>query len=182
MWWDDQNLDKPRRDQSGKRWNVRVWHDVVRIDGNLVHVARVFFWDDKRETTGVRLFEPGDNTHVTNLRAFIEKLVASPKIRSNVPQGVALSAGAALFGGTAPSTRKPQTDDPLSSAVTLPSFSGSAKSLRSNPTLVRWIPPHRIISVSRLHLANASGPCGGRARLALVADSTAASALTRPNP
>lgn len=78
VWWDLQNLDKPHRDKSGKRWNFRVWHDVV----NGRHVARVFFWDDERKTCGVRLFHPDDDTHVTKLHAFIKKVVASKAIRS----------------------------------------------------------------------------------------------------
>src|SRR5687768_8430307 len=81
-WWDYQNLNKPRRDKAGKRWNFRVWHDVVEIDGKGVHVARVFFWDDEHQVTGVRIFGSKDDTHITALRSFIEKLVASPKLRS----------------------------------------------------------------------------------------------------
>ena len=82
MWWDAQNLNSPRRDRSGKQWNIRVWHDVVNTNGGPRHVARVFFWDDTREGTGVRLFGPDSRTHVSVLRAFIEKLVADPKTRS----------------------------------------------------------------------------------------------------
>lgn len=78
MWWDHQNLEKPRRDKSGKRWNFRVWHNVI---GGRQKV-RVFFWDDKRDFCGVRVFRPGDDTHVTALHDFIEKLVASPAIRA----------------------------------------------------------------------------------------------------
>lgn len=82
MWWDDQNLNKPRRDSSGKRWNCRVWHEVARLNnGNTRHVARVFFWDDAREFTGVRIFHPTDDTHVSALRDFIRKLVADPSLR-----------------------------------------------------------------------------------------------------
>ena len=66
MWWDQQNLDKPRRDSDGVRWNVRVWHDVVKNK----HVARVFFWNDERDVCGVRIFGPDERTHVTALHAF----------------------------------------------------------------------------------------------------------------
>lgn len=75
MWWDHQNLDKPRRDKNGKRWNFRVWHEVE----SLRHVARVFFWDDGKEFCGVRIL--GDVTHITALHDFIEKLVADPALR-----------------------------------------------------------------------------------------------------
>ena len=52
MWWNHQNLDKPRKDKSGKRWNFRVWHEVL----NGRHVECVFFWDDEKESCGaVRL-------------------------------------------------------------------------------------------------------------------------------
>ncbi len=77
MWWDYQNLDKPRRDKSGKRWNIRVWHDVIQNR----HVARIFFWDDNCDVCGVRIFGPGDDTHVSALHDFIEKLVSNPALR-----------------------------------------------------------------------------------------------------
>jgi hypothetical protein len=77
MWWDHQNLDKPRRDSDGVRWNVRVWHDVVKNK----HVARVFFWNDERDVCGVRIFGPDERTHVTALHAFIEKLISSSDLR-----------------------------------------------------------------------------------------------------
>jgi hypothetical protein len=77
MWWDHQNLDKSRRDKSGKRWNFRVWHDV--IDGR--HRARVFFWDDPKVFCGVRVFAKEDDTHITSLRDFIEKLLAKTALR-----------------------------------------------------------------------------------------------------
>ena len=77
MWWDDQNLDKPRRNKSGEIWNIRVWHDVVQNR----RVVRVFFWNDERDVCGVRIFRPEDNTHVTALHDFIEKLVSSSALR-----------------------------------------------------------------------------------------------------
>ena len=77
MWWDHQNLDKPRRDNNGVRWNVRVWHDVVENK----HVARVFFWNDERAVCGVRIFGPNERTHVKVLHAFIEKLISSSDVR-----------------------------------------------------------------------------------------------------
>ena len=81
MWWDDQNLNTPRRDESGKRWHCRVWHEIVHVNGNVHHAARVFFWDDEEQFTGVRIFRPGDNTHVTALRDFIRKLMADSQLR-----------------------------------------------------------------------------------------------------
>lgn len=39
MWLDEQNLAEPGIDRDGKRWHLRVCHDVVA----LTHVARVFF-------------------------------------------------------------------------------------------------------------------------------------------
>jgi hypothetical protein len=75
MWWDGQNLDKPRMDVTGKRWNFRVWHGV--IEGR--HIERVFFWDDSRESCGVVLLSP--SLHVSRLRMLIQKLVADPALR-----------------------------------------------------------------------------------------------------
>ena len=76
MWWDHQNLNKPRKDTSGKRWNFRVWHDVLQK----CHVERVFFWDDKREFCGVVLVSP--SLHVSDLHGLIEKLLADPTLRA----------------------------------------------------------------------------------------------------
>ena len=77
MWWDYQNLNKPRRDKSGKRLNFRVWHEVVELH----HRVRVFFWDDQKGCCGVRIFRVGDDTHITALHCFIEKLTASATLR-----------------------------------------------------------------------------------------------------
>jgi hypothetical protein len=75
MWWDHQNLNKPRRDKQGTRWNFRVWHDVV----NNRHVERIFFWDDAKESCGVVM--PKESIHVSKLRQLIEKLVSDPLFR-----------------------------------------------------------------------------------------------------
>ena len=74
MWWENQNLNATRRDKAGVRWNFRVWHDVV--DG--IHVERMFFWNESRDSTGVAEFAPG--VHVKQLHGFIEKLVANPML------------------------------------------------------------------------------------------------------
>jgi hypothetical protein len=76
MWWDHQNLDKPRRDKTGKRWNFRVWHEV-NASG---HHERVFFWDDKQEYCGIVLISPG--IHVSKLHRLIDRLVADPALRA----------------------------------------------------------------------------------------------------
>lgn len=75
MWWNQQNLSTPRRDAAEARWHFRVWHDVI----NGRHKERVFFWDDRREFTGVVLLR--DSLHVTRLHDLIEKLVADPDMR-----------------------------------------------------------------------------------------------------
>ena len=75
MWWDTQNLNKPRKDKSGQRWNFRVWHD--HLDGE--YSQCVFFWNDNRESCGVVRFSPG--VHASRLHRIIEKLVADPAMR-----------------------------------------------------------------------------------------------------
>ena len=75
MWRDYQNLNKPRIDVTGKRWNFRVWHDV--IDGR--HIERLFYWDDTREYTGVVLLSPA--LHVSRLHTLIQKLVSDSEMR-----------------------------------------------------------------------------------------------------
>jgi len=81
MWWDNQNLNKPRTDKSGTKWNFRVWHEVLTLQ-RLQHVARVFFWDENHNSTGVVLLGPDANTHVRVLHNVIGKLVADSKFRA----------------------------------------------------------------------------------------------------
>jgi hypothetical protein len=75
VWWDYQNLNKPRKDKTGKRWNFRVWTHVSPVR----HVERVFFWDDKREFCGVVFVSPA--IHVSALHRLIQDLVADPALR-----------------------------------------------------------------------------------------------------
>jgi hypothetical protein len=77
MWWDHQNLNRPRIDKTGKRWNFRVWHDSLPIG----HAERIFFWDDRKEHCGVILLPPGSSLHVSRLHTLINKLVANPDLR-----------------------------------------------------------------------------------------------------
>lgn len=72
MWWNNQNLDSPRKLADGRSLQFRVWHDVVESQ----HVARIFFWDDHREETGVVFLRPGARTDVSAVRSFIQKLAA----------------------------------------------------------------------------------------------------------
>jgi len=77
MWWDAQNLNKARVDRSGKQWHFSVWHDVVDLE----HVARVFFWNDARDVTGVFIFPRSARTGVSAIRNVIQKLTSDPAFR-----------------------------------------------------------------------------------------------------
>jgi hypothetical protein len=76
MWWEHHKLDEARTDTRGTKWHFRVWRDVGK------HVARVFFWNDERDFTGIVLFPPGARTNFSALHGLIEKLVADPKLRA----------------------------------------------------------------------------------------------------
>jgi hypothetical protein len=80
MWWDGQNLSKPRTDKRGTKWSFRVWHEVVALQGP-EHVARVFFWDESQDRTGVVLLGPEASTHVRSIHNVIDKLVANSEFR-----------------------------------------------------------------------------------------------------
>ena len=94
MWWDRQNLNKARTDKTGTNWNFRVWHEALSFEGprdlppqyytlkGMQHVARVFFWDDKRRSTGVVLLGPNATTDVRALHSLIHKLASDPKLRT----------------------------------------------------------------------------------------------------
>jgi hypothetical protein len=84
MWWRSQHLSESRKDSGGRKWNFRVWHDVV--DGKAVE--RVFFWDDLRTETGAIEFVGDQTLHVTRLRQLIEKLVKQPKFRAKHRRGL----------------------------------------------------------------------------------------------
>jgi len=81
MWWDTQNLNAPRLDRRGKRWNFRVWHDAFTI-GRTVSAVRVFYWDDGRNSTGVVLLGPDTSHHVRDVHALIQKLTSSDLLRA----------------------------------------------------------------------------------------------------
>jgi hypothetical protein len=81
MWWDYQNLNRARTDKSGTKWNFRVWHEVFTAQ-RVQSVARIFFWNEKRDSTGVVLLGPEANQHVRDLHNLIEKLVSSPGLRA----------------------------------------------------------------------------------------------------
>jgi hypothetical protein len=76
MWWEHQKLDKARTDTAGTKWHFRVWRDVGK------NVARVFFWNDERDSTGVVLLPSETRTDVSALGSLIEKLAADPKLRA----------------------------------------------------------------------------------------------------
>jgi hypothetical protein len=78
MWWDHHNSGKARKDPKGAQWNFPVWHDVV----NRKRVARVFFWNDERDSTGIVLFPPGARINFPALHSLIGKLVADLKLRT----------------------------------------------------------------------------------------------------
>ena len=78
MWWDHQNLDRPRLDKSAKRWNFRVWHDIGEPGR---YAQRVFFWDDDRAFCGVVLLLNDGALNISRLHDLIEKLVADPEMR-----------------------------------------------------------------------------------------------------
>ena len=78
---DSQNLDAPRRDKSGRRWNFRVWNEVFTV-GKSLSVARVFIWDEDRKSTGVVLLGPDVKKHVRDLHGLIDKLLASEQLRA----------------------------------------------------------------------------------------------------
>ena len=81
MWWDSQNLDQSRTSKSGEKWHFRVWHDVFTLQRTL-SVARIFFWNEKRDSAGVVLLGPDANQHVRDIHSLIEKLVADPQLRA----------------------------------------------------------------------------------------------------
>jgi hypothetical protein len=82
MWWDHQNLNKPRIDKSGNKWNFRVWGDSwTDNNGVVLSAQRIFFWNDKKNFCGVVLLPPGSAVHVSRLHRMIDKLVADATLR-----------------------------------------------------------------------------------------------------
>jgi hypothetical protein len=77
VWWTNQNLDSVRKDNSGGRWNIRVWHD--HVEG--IYIQRVFFWNDGKTETGVVELAGGSTLHVSRLKQLIGRLVAQPDYR-----------------------------------------------------------------------------------------------------
>jgi hypothetical protein len=80
MWMNHQNLNKPRKDKNGKKWNFRVWFDVW-TETKVLSAQRVFFWDDAKQSCGVVVLIPGSEMHVSRLKQMIANLVADPRLR-----------------------------------------------------------------------------------------------------
>jgi hypothetical protein len=75
--WSD---EKPRRDNSGNRWNFRDWYAGALSDPKS-QAARLFFWDDQKTSCGVVLLPPDSVKPYSQLKSLIEKLVADSKLR-----------------------------------------------------------------------------------------------------
>ena len=71
MWWNGQNLEKPRHDSLGHLWHFRVWHDYA---GGLYR-QRIFFWNGERSETGLVELKGDQILHITRLKQRIAKLV-----------------------------------------------------------------------------------------------------------
>ena len=78
MWWNNQNLESPRTDRTGRVWHVRVWHGHVSD----VYVQRIFFWDDVEAESGVIELEGNLTVHISRLKQIISKLLASAEYRA----------------------------------------------------------------------------------------------------
>ena len=77
MWWNNQNLHKPRTDKAGAIWHFKVWHDL--LDG--IYIQRIYFWDDQKKRTGVLEFKDSQVVNATKLKDRIRKLLLEPAYR-----------------------------------------------------------------------------------------------------
>ncbi len=77
MWWKAQNLGNPQVDRAGQRWHFEVWHDF--LEGELVQ--RIYFWNDRRNLTGVAEFRGHQALDAKKLKQRIRKLALDPAYR-----------------------------------------------------------------------------------------------------
>jgi hypothetical protein len=72
--------EKSRKDKSGTRWNFCYWN-AGPFGEKSRRGQRLFFWDDRKETSGVVLFLPGKTVRYSQISDLIGKLVAHESIR-----------------------------------------------------------------------------------------------------
>jgi hypothetical protein len=77
MWWEDQTFNKQILDRDQNAWSFRVWHDFV----DKIYVQRIFFWDAKKEITGLVEFKDHQTLHIKRLRDRMIKLAKEKSYR-----------------------------------------------------------------------------------------------------
>jgi len=77
MWWNGQNLDKLILDSEQNSWSFRIWHDFI----DKIYVQRIYFWDSKKEITGLVEFKDHQTLHVKRLKDRMSKIAKEKSYR-----------------------------------------------------------------------------------------------------
>lgn len=76
MW----SLEKPRQDKLGRKWHFACWREGTR-DVRVEHPQQLFYWNDELTEGGVVLFARDKTVRDSQIKNWIEKLVADPELR-----------------------------------------------------------------------------------------------------
>ena len=80
MWWTGQNIEQEIKDNSGKTWIFRVWHDHV----NGIYVQRIFFWTQDKTKSGFIEYKDSQTLHISKLKDRMSKIAKNEKFRNKL--------------------------------------------------------------------------------------------------
>ena len=78
MWWNDEGFNKPITDKNGRLFSFKVWHGAI----DKVYLQRIFFWDSKKEITGMVEFKEDQTIHFKRIKDRLIKLVRNKEYRA----------------------------------------------------------------------------------------------------
>ncbi len=73
MWWNGQGLDRSIDDGHGNNWHFRVWSGISE--------QRIYFWDERKETTGVAVFKNNQTLHIRRIKDRMIKIAKDKSYR-----------------------------------------------------------------------------------------------------
>lgn len=77
MWWNEKTFCKEIKDKNGRIWSFKVWHG--HLEGVLTE--KIFFWDSKKEITGIIVFKDDQVIHRKRINDRIKKIVKDKAYR-----------------------------------------------------------------------------------------------------
>lgn len=77
MWLQGQGLDRSIMDGDGRQWFFKIWHDTKEDS----EIQKIYFWDSKKEITGMVEFKNDQTLHIRRIKDRIIKLTRDKSYR-----------------------------------------------------------------------------------------------------